>query len=228
MPAQQPTNRQIAEFLDTIADHLAAKDENPFRVGSYRKAAVSVRGSRIPLAKRAREKGPGGLRGVAGIGEKLAGLIDEYVKDGKSELLETLRKEVRREELEKVRAAKHEAGPSAPLLPVGQILAIDMEYRDKAKAGTLKKIAPRLLNPEKKAWLPIFVAERHGWKFTTMFSNTSTAHKLGKTNDWVVVYYEKGKGENQCTVVTEQRGELKGKRVIRGRESECKKHYGLA
>jgi len=33
------------------------------------------------------------------------------------------------------------------------------------------------------------------------------------------------KGENQCTVVTESRGELKGKRVIRGREKECGEYY---
>jgi len=58
-----------------------------------------------------------------------------------------------------------------------------------------------------------------------MFSNTPTAHKLGKTDDWVVVYYARGKGENQCTVVTESRGAMKGKRVIRGREEECVKHY---
>jgi len=89
-------------------------------------------------------------------------------------------------------------------------------------------IAPRLLNPGKKAWLPLLATSRKGWKFTIMYSNTATAHKLGKTNDWVVVYYESGKGENQCTVVTEQRGALKGKRVIRGREKECGMFYGSA
>jgi hypothetical protein len=53
-----------------------------------------------------------------------------------------------------------------------------------------------------------------------MFSNTETAHKLGKTDDWVVVYIEKGKGENQLTDVTETRGAMKGRRVIRGQEKE--------
>jgi len=53
-----------------------------------------------------------------------------------------------------------------------------------------------------------------------MFSNTETAHKVGKTDDWVVVYFEKGKGENQHTIVTETRGAMKGRRVIRGREKE--------
>jgi hypothetical protein len=69
------------------------------------------------------------------------------------------------------------------------------------------------------------IREYKGYKFTVMFSNTATAHKLGKTDDWVVLYYEKGKGENQCTVVTESRGQLKGKRVIRGREKECGECY---
>jgi hypothetical protein len=119
------------------------------------------------------------------------------------------------------------AAPGAPLIPAPLILGIDTEYRQKAAARKLKLIAPKLLNPEKKAWLPILAASRKGWKFTVMFSNTETAHKLGRTDDWVVVYYESGKGENQCTVVTEQRGPMKGKRVIRGRESECKKFYGL-
>lgn len=58
-----------------------------------------------------------------------------------------------------------------------------------------------------------------------MFSNTARAHELGKTDDWVVVYFRKGKRENQCTVVTETRGPLKGKRVIRGREDECRTYY---
>lgn len=97
------------------------------------------------------------------------------------------------------------------------MLDVDAEYRKKASAGKLKKIAPRLLNPERKAWLPIMVKESAGYKFTVMIPNTATAHKLGKTEDWVVVYFEKGKGENQCTIVTEGRGPLKGKRVIRGK-----------
>ena len=60
-----------------------------------------------------------------------------------------------------------------------------------------------------------------------MFSNTARANELGKTDDWTVVYYQKGKGENQCTVVTETRGPLKGKRVIRGEESRCREYYGV-
>ena len=101
------------------------------------------------------------------------------------------------------------------------ILDVDEEYRQQAETGQLRTIAPRRFNPEGKAWLPILHTEREGWSFTALFSNTARAHDLGKTRDWVVVYYEKDGHENQHTVVTENHGPLKGKRVVRGREKEC-------
>lgn len=226
MPDKSPSNKDIASLLNRIADLLDAKRENPFRVRSYRAAAASVSSVRQSLANLVREEGPEGLSGLKGVGEKLAGLIQEYVEKGSVELLQDLEKEVPEEKVKEVAAKQAEHRFEKPLvLPVGIILEIEAEYRKQAAAGKLKKIAPRLLNPEKKAWLSIMVREHEGYKFTVMFSNTATAHKLGKTGDWVVVYYEKGKGENQCTVVTESRGPLKGKRVIRGREEECVRFY---
>lgn len=224
-----PTNKNIAVLLNRIADYLDAKGENPFRVRSYRKAAASVASVRQSLANVVRKEGPGGLTGLKGVGEKLAGLIHEYVTKGKVELLQDLEKEVSPEKLKAVKEPNSTHTFTKPIeLPVAVILKIDEEYRKRVAAGTLKKIAPRLLNPKKKAWLPIMAKEEKGYKFTLMFSNTPTAHKLEKTDDWVVVYYAKGKGENQCTVVTESRGLLKGKRVIRGREKECLMHYRVA
>ncbi len=107
------------------------------------------------------------------------------------------------------------------------ILQLDMEYRKKAEADQLKKIAPKKHNPDGEAWLPIFATECEGWRFTVLFSNTARAHELGKTRDWVVVYYDKGSGEDKCTVVTEYAGSLLGKRVIRGREKECGEFYNI-
>ena len=107
------------------------------------------------------------------------------------------------------------------------ILNVDNEYRRKAGAGRLKTIAPRRFNPERKSWLPILHTQREGWDFTALFSNTARAHELGKTGDWVIVYYERDGHENQCTVVTENVGRLKGRRVVRGRENECVGHYSL-
>jgi hypothetical protein len=117
---------------------------------------------------------------------------------------------------------------SAKVPSVQLILAVDAQYRKKAAAGQLKKVAPKKFNPEGKAWLPIMSTEREGWRFTALFSNTQRAHDLGKTEDWVVVYYDDGSGERKCTVVTEFKRELKGKRVIRGREKECGEHYETA
>jgi hypothetical protein len=110
--------------------------------------------------------------------------------------------------------------------PVGLLLEIDALYREKAKAGSLERIAPRRFNPTGEAWLPIFHLDRDGWSFTTLFSNTALAHKLGRTDDWVVLYFGRAGGpEHQRTIVTETRGPLEGKRVVRGRETECRQHY---
>ena len=63
--------------------------------------------------------------------------------------------------------------------------------------------------------------ERDGWQFTALFSNTALAHELGRTDDWVVLYFHRDHGpEHQRTVVTETRGEHRGRRVVRGREDE--------
>jgi hypothetical protein len=112
--------------------------------------------------------------------------------------------------------------------PVATILSVDEEYRRRGARGELPTIAPRRFNPEKEAWLPILHTERDHWSFTALFSNTSRAHELGRTRDWVVVYFEQDGQEGQATVVTEYRGSLDGHRVVRGRETECWLHYSAA
>ena len=67
--------------------------------------------------------------------------------------------------------------------------------------------------------------EREGWHFTVLFSNTARAHQLGTTRDWVVIYYDRDGAEGQATVVTKQEGPLAGRRVVRGRESACRRYY---
>lgn len=107
--------------------------------------------------------------------------------------------------------------------PVDLLLAVDREYRRRAQAGSLPTIAPRRFNPGGEAWLPVLHAERRGWHFTALYSNTARAHELGRTRDWVVLYfYDDDHREGQCTIVTETRGPLAGERVVRGREAECR------
>jgi DNA polymerase/3'-5' exonuclease PolX len=111
---------------------------------------------------------------------------------------------------------------------VEMLLDVDREYRDKASAERLVKIAPRRFNPTGEAWLPVLHTERSDWRFTALFSNTARAHELGHTRDWVVLYFHADtQAEGQRTVVTETQGTPKGRRVVRGREAECRAYYGL-
>lgn len=194
------------------------------------------------------------IANVPGIGKKLAGRIVDQLHIENLEELEEAAHDGRLEEVEgfgsgriegvrtalagmlsrsarsqqksrsadrKKTAHKADDPPSVALL-----LEIDEEYRKKAKTGDLHKIAPRRFNPSGEAWLPIMNAKRDGWNFTALYSNTQQAHQLGKTDDWVVIYYERDGKERQHTVVTETKGTLKGKRVVRGRELENREYYG--
>ncbi len=152
----------------------------------------------------------GRLDTVPGIGKRRIKIIQSSL----ASILERRRPLVQRNSLA--------AAPS-----VGTILAVDREYREKATAGGLKLISPRRFNPGGMAWLPILHTTRDHWQFTALFSNTARAHELGKTADWVIIFYASDHAvESQCTVVTETMGQLKGKRVVRGREKECAEPAG--
>lgn len=88
-----------------------------------------------------------------------------------------------------------------------------------------KTIAPRRFNPTPEAWLPILHTVRGERHYTALFSNTARAHQLGNTSDWVVIFYDGGRGERQYTVITAEFGKLYGKRIVRGREAECSRYY---
>lgn len=109
---------------------------------------------------------------------------------------------------------------------VAIILDVDREYRELARQDRLPRIAPKRFNPTGEAWLPILHTNRGGWHFTVLCSNTARAHQLDRTRDWVIVYfYDDHHDEGQYTVVSETRGPLTGKRVVRGRETECRAYY---
>lgn len=179
------------------------------------------------------------FQSVPGIGPSLAHTIHDSLDVETLEALEVAAHDGRLERVEGIgprRAAAVRAGLASLLgrapatrrvrdrvPPVHMLLDVDREYRDKAAADKLPKIAPRRFNPEGHAWLPILHANRNGWHFTALFSNTARAHELKRTGDWVVLYYYDGDHrEGQCTVVTETAGSLTGSRVVRGREAECR------
>jgi hypothetical protein len=132
-----------------------------------------------------------------------------------------------------LRRARQRAAPAPAPAPavdvpsVARLLAVDARYREQAARGQLPLIKPRRFNPQQVAWLPVLHVSEGGEHITALYSNTALAHRLGKTRDWVVLYVD-GDGpehDRQFTAVTETSGELRGMRVIRGREAECVEHY---
>jgi hypothetical protein len=117
------------------------------------------------------------------------------------------------------------AGSIAQQPPVSVLLDVDHEYRQKAEADRLPRIAPKRFNPRGEMWLPVLHTQRGNHDYTALFSNTARAHDLGTTHDWVVIYRDDNDGAGQWTVVTARFGRLEGKRVVRGREGECEAHY---
>jgi hypothetical protein len=104
---------------------------------------------------------------------------------------------------------------------VAELLDVDAEYRARAAAGTLSRIAPRRFNPEGEAWLPVMHTAREKRHYTAVFSNTARAHRAGTTRDWVVLYVEGGGVERRYTVITAGHGPRRGQRVVMGREEEA-------
>lgn len=148
----------------------------------------------------------GRLASVAGFGSKrVAGIVDSLAS-----------------RLGRVRQV--EAGGQCQV-PIEELLDVDREYREAVRSGILATIAPRRFNPEKRTWLPILHTQRGVRHYTAMFSNTARAHRLGTTHDWVILYQDGESGAHQYTVITSHHGPLEGRRIVRGREAECRELF---
>jgi putative hydrolase len=156
----------------------------------------------------------GQLEQIKGMGEKRLQAIKNWLSSNYIERNKKLKNDTSA-------FSEENKKPSVELL-----LKLDTEYRDKANAGQLPLITPIQFNPENKAWLPILHSQKANWHFTVMYSNTQRAHTLDKIYDWVIIlFYDCHHLEGQYTVVTEVRGNLIDRRVVRGREDECGAYY---
>lgn len=86
-------NIEIARVFHEIADLLEVNGDNPFRIRSYRNAALVIEGMPESLRSLA-EKGEDGLKGIHGIGEGIREKIVELLGTGKCQLLEELLKQM--------------------------------------------------------------------------------------------------------------------------------------
>jgi DNA polymerase (family X) len=192
----QVSPEDLFTTLPGVGETLAARFHRELGVESLEELEVAAHDGRL-------EALPGlGRRRAQGLRDALARVLGDAARR-------------RARSAERTRSAAPQVRP-----PIETLLAVDRAYREGAHSGALRRIAPRRFNPERRAWLPILHEERDGWSFTAMFSNTSRAHELGRTDDWVVIYAEQDGDEDRCTVVTETAGPLAGRRVVRGREAE--------
>jgi hypothetical protein len=215
--------------LPTIGSGLASSIEEISRTGRLSQLD-RLRGSADPAEL---------FRSVPGVGRILSERFHDTLHVDTLEELEQAAHDGRLESVPGIGARRVEAikaGIASPLnrrrgiqrvnraAPgVDLLLDVDAEYRDKASRNRLPKLAPKRFNPEHEAWLPVLHTEREPWHFSALYSNTALAHELGRTDDWVVIYfYDDDHREGQCTVVTEVQGEQRGQRVVRGREAECR------
>ncbi len=88
------TNAEIASIFERIGKILTLKDENPFRIRAYDRAALTILSLSEDLSSIYKEKGTEGLMDIPGIGEDLAAKIEELVTTGKLQYLEKMQKEV--------------------------------------------------------------------------------------------------------------------------------------
>ena len=105
---------------------------------------------------------------------------------------------------------------AAPQPPVSELLDVDREYREKAEAGVLPRIASWRSGSGSSNWLPVLHTRRGVRRYAAVYSNTPRARELGRTRDWVVIRRDDHLDEGHWTIVTER----DGKRVVRGREAE--------
>jgi DNA polymerase/3'-5' exonuclease PolX len=160
------SNEEIAARLEEVADLLELDPQaNRYRVAAYREAASTLRQLAAPVADLFRREGRKGLQQLQGIGEGLAGSIEELLETGRLGRLDRLREQADPEQA------------IATLPGIGPVLA-ERIHRD---------------------------------------LDVETLPELD--------YACPGEPEEQVTVVTENQGRLKGRRVVRGREQECQRFY---
>src|SRR3989338_7394863 len=83
-------NQEIAKIFNDIADILEIKNENPFRIRAYRRAAQNIDGLAGDIADIQEAE----LKEIPGIGQDLADKIREYVNTGHLKFYDELKKEI--------------------------------------------------------------------------------------------------------------------------------------
>ncbi|WP_144547871.1 DNA polymerase/3'-5' exonuclease PolX [Bacillus sp. X1(2014)] len=84
------TKKDLLRLLETIATYMELKGENPFKVSAFRKAGNALETDERDLTEIE------DFTTISGIGKGTAAVIDEYIKEGTSSVLNELKAEVPR------------------------------------------------------------------------------------------------------------------------------------
>lgn len=87
---EPPSNQQLAEQLEAVADILADQGANRFRSEAYRLAATTLRNLERPVWQIYQNQGIQGLEELPGIGRTISRALQQLVRGGRWPLLERL------------------------------------------------------------------------------------------------------------------------------------------
>jgi DNA polymerase (family 10) len=153
-------NQEIAKIFNDIADILEIRGDNPFRIRAYRRAAQNIDG----LAKDVAEISAEELQEVPGIGDDLAGKIQEYVKTGNLKFYDELKKEVPSGLVDLLSVPG--LGPKTAKLLLDKLHIKDIDDLEKhAKEGKLKGLPGIQARTEENILKGIAMIKRHTGRF---------------------------------------------------------------
>lgn len=132
-----PTNKEIADIFENVADLMEIKGENIHRILSYRRASETIR--ELPRLLKAISD-EGGLIELSGIGKTIASKIDEILETGQLEFYEKLKQEIPESLLEIKRL--NGVGPKKAKLFWEALQIADLEsLKEAAENGKLRELA---------------------------------------------------------------------------------------
>ena len=214
---QHRSNEEIADQLVEMAAIVRAAGGESFRARAFERAAATVRGRTEPVARLLEREGRAGLVALPTIGVGIARRIESIAFEdvgGRGEQLAMFDAPASAEPPRRAARDLFESQippPPDARPPIGLLLRIDGQFREQAGRS----------DPVAGQWTATWRLTKGSWDFVVRFSDSKSARQMGRTRDWVVVEWERGDERDQATIVSEYRGPLTGRRVVRGREREC-------
>jgi DNA polymerase (family X) len=132
-------NQQIATIFRRIAELMELKDENPFKIRSYRLAADTLEDYHEPVAALA-SQGLKELQTIPGIGKGIGNSIIELVNTGTCSAYDQIRSEVPESALDMLRISGIGMKTAQKLFRNYQIKSLD-ELEAFAATGRLEALA---------------------------------------------------------------------------------------